>query len=123
MPKILIVDDSKATRIAIRRIVESLGFDADEAENGRAALDHCLAAGPPDCVLLDLNMPVLDGISCLRAMRKHERLKDCVVVVCSTNNTLPQIREAVAAGANEYVMKPFTVEILTEKLRQAGILK
>ena len=123
MKRILIVEDSKVVRLAIRRIVESLGFTVDEAADGQQALDHCRSAGPPDALLLDIIMPVMDGMSCLRALRQDEQLKRCVVIMCSTKNSLAELQEAVAAGANEYIMKPFTEEILTDKLRQVGILE
>lgn len=122
MRRILIVDDSRVMRLAIRRIVESLGFAADEAADGQQALEHCRAAGPPDAVILDVIMPVMDGLSCLRAMRQDPQLKDCVVIVCTTRTEPDEIAAAVAAGSNEYIMKPFTEEILADKLRQVGLV-
>ena len=123
MRTILVVDDSRAIRSAIRRIVEGLDFACAEAENGQVALDYCRSSPLPDCILLDLVMPEMDGLTCLREMRKDTQLQDCVVVVCSTQNSMESLAEAVASGANEFIMKPFTPEILSEKLRQVGVLE
>ena len=122
MRKILIVDDSKVIRLAIRAIVESLGFVVDEAADGQQALDYCRSAGLPDALILDILMPGMDGMTCLRTMRQDEQLKGCVVIMCSTKNSLPELEAAVAAGANEYIMKPFSREIIEDKLRQVGLL-
>jgi len=123
MRRILIVDDSRVMRLVMRRIVESLGFEVDEAEDGQQALERLRAAGPPDAVILDIVMPVLDGLSCLRAMRQDPLLSACPVIVCTTKAEPEEIEAAVAAGANEYVMKPFTDEILADKLRQVGLIE
>ena len=123
MRKLLIVDDSRFVRLAVRRIVESLGFAADEAENGQRALEYCTQFGPPDGIILDVMMPVMDGLSFLRAMRLNPQLQQCPVVVCTTKSAMGEIQDALAAGANEYVMKPFTEEILAGKLRQVGLLQ
>lgn len=122
MKKLLVVDDSRFIRLAVRRIVESLGFAVDEAENGQQALEYLEKSGPPDGILLDLMMPVMDGLSFLRAIRQDPRFQQITVVVCTTKSAMPEIQAAVEAGANEYIMKPFTDEILADKLRQAGIL-
>ena len=122
MQKLLIVDDSRFVRLAVRRIVEALGFAADEAENGQQALEYCTKLGPPDGIILDVMMPVMDGLSFLRAMRQEQRFQQCPVVVCTTKTAMGEIQDAMAAGANEYVMKPFTEEILADKLRQVGLL-
>ena len=121
MQTILIVDDSRAIRAAIRRIVEGLGLVAEEAENGSVALERCRTGPLPDCILLDLVMPGMDGMTCLRELRQDPQLKDCVVVVCSTQNSMESLAEAVAGGADEFIMKPFTPEILREKLQQVGV--
>ena len=123
MQRILIVDDSKVIRLAIRRIVESLGFAAAEAGDGREAMDYCRTSGPPDAIILDIIMPVMDGLSFLRAAREDQQLKGCTVIVCSTKNSMAELQEAVACGANEYIMKPFTQDILEDKFRQVGLLK
>jgi two-component system chemotaxis response regulator CheY len=123
MRRILIVDDSKFIRLVTRRIVESLGFHCDEAEDGQKALQYCDANGPPDAIILDVVMPVMDGMEFLRAFRQTPQSKNCIVVMCTTRNDPDEIQAAVAAGANEYIMKPFTDDILAEKLRDVGILQ
>ena len=122
MRKLLIVDDSRFIRLAVRRIVESLGFAADEVENGQQALDYLQKSGPPDGILLDVMMPVMDGLTFLRAVRQDPRFQQLIIVVCTTRSAMEEIQAAVEAGANEYIMKPFTDEILADKLRQVGIL-
>jgi two-component system chemotaxis response regulator CheY len=121
MKRILIVDDSRTIRLVLRRMLESRGFAVDDAENGAEALDRCRAVEPPDGLLLDINMPVMDGIACLRAIRQDVALRACRVVMCSTQVDMEQIAAAVAAGADEYLMKPFTEDILFDKLRQVGL--
>jgi two-component system chemotaxis response regulator CheY len=122
MRKILIVDDSRFIRSVTRRIIEPLGFDVAEAEDGQQALLHCRAAGPPDGILLDIVMPVMDGLEFLRAFRQLPGTAACVVIMCTTKNEPAEIESAIGAGANEYIMKPFTDDILSDKLRQVGLL-
>jgi two-component system chemotaxis response regulator CheY len=121
MTRCLIVDDSPTVRRVIRRIVTNLGFDAVEAEEGRAALAACRDR-LPDLVVLDWNMPEMDGISFLRALRRLPDGQRPVVIFCTTVNDLPHIEEALDAGANEYIMKPFDEDILKHKLGQTGLL-
>ena len=117
----LIVDDSKVIRLVARRILEGLHFDIDEAADGRLALEACTRK-MPDAILLDWNMPVMNGIDFLRALRKMVGGDNPVVVFCTTENDLRHIQEAIAAGANEYIMKPFDSEIIEAKFTQAGLL-
>jgi len=119
MKTCLIVDDSRVIRKVSRHILETLGFTVDEAENGRAALDACEAA-MPDVVLLDWNMPVMTGIEFLVQLRKRPGGDLPKVVFCTTENDVAHIREAIEAGADEYVMKPFDHETLQIKLQLVG---
>jgi two-component system chemotaxis response regulator CheY len=119
MKTCLIVDDSRVIRKVSRHILETLGFTVDEAENGRAALDACEAA-MPDVVLLDWNMPVMTGIEFLVQLRKRPGGDRPKVVFCTTENDVAHIREAIEAGADEYVMKPFDHETLQIKLQLVG---
>ncbi len=116
----LVVDDSRVVRKAARRILEGFGFAVREAEDGARALDACREA-LPDLVLLDWNMPVLDGIGFLRAARAEYGPDRPVVMLCTTENTQERILTALEAGAQEYVMKPFDAEILGGKLAQLGL--
>ncbi len=123
MKRILIVDDSRTVRSVIRQMLESRGFLVDEAENGRKAIDRCRDTGPPEGVILDVNMPEMDGLTCLREIRRDPAFASCRIVMCSTRVEFEQVAEAVAAGADEYIMKPFTEDILVDKLRQLGLLE
>jgi two-component system chemotaxis response regulator CheY len=118
----LVVDDSRVVRKAARRVLESFGFAVREAEDGAQALAACREA-VPDFVLLDWNMPVLDGLGFLRAARAEHGADRPVVMLCTTENTQERILEALEAGAQEYVMKPFDAEILGGKLEQLGLLQ
>ena len=117
----LVVDDSRVVRKAARRIVETLGFTVREAEDGAQALAACREA-MPRVVLLDWNMPVMDGISFLRAARAEFGPDRPVVVLCTTEAALERIVEALDAGAQEYIMKPFDAALLQDKFVQAGLL-
>lgn len=117
----LVVDDSRVVRKVARRILEANGFRVEEAEDGALALAACRRA-MPGAVLLDWNMPVMDGIEFLRAARKEFGPDKPVVVFCTTESSLDRISEALDAGAQEYVMKPFDEEIIVGKFVQAGLL-
>jgi two-component system, chemotaxis family, chemotaxis protein CheY len=121
MKTCLIVDDSRVVRQVARRILEELSFEVNEAVDGKRALDFCLRS-MPDAVLLDWNMPVMTGIEFLRELRSAPGGTAPVVVFCTTENDLEHIEEAIDAGANEYIMKPFDSEILGAKLAQVGLL-
>lgn len=116
----LVVDDSAVVRKLARRILEKHGFAVREAEDGAKALDACRAA-MPRAVLLDRNMPVLDGIGFLKALRAEFGPDDPVVLMCTTEAAMERILEGLEAGAQEYVMKPFDETILLDKLSQVGL--
>jgi two-component system chemotaxis response regulator CheY len=117
----LVVDDSRVVRKVARRILEGQGFAVTEAENGSAALDSCRKA-LPDCVLLDWNMPVMNGIEFLKALRAEFGPERPPVVFCTTETEMAFVEQAILAGAQEYIMKPFDEEILTGKFTQIGLL-
>lgn len=117
----LIVDDSKVIRMVAKKILTELTFSTAEAEDGQAALNYC-KSNMPDAVLLDWNMPIMNGIEFLREMRKLPGGDKPVVVFCTTENDIEHIQEAITAGANEYIMKPFDSEILQAKFSQVGLL-
>ncbi|MEM7398521.1 MAG: response regulator [Pseudomonadota bacterium] len=121
MKHCLVVDDSAVVRAVARRILESLSFSTSEAENGRDALDQCRTS-MPDAVLLDWNMPEMDGIAFLVALRKEVGGQDPKVIFCTTENDEEHITRAISAGANEYTMKPFDREIIETKLKDVGLL-
>ena len=117
----LVVDDSRVVRKVARRILESNGFEVTEAADGQKAQDAC-REHLPDCVLLDWNMPVIDGITFLRNLRSEFGPDKPPVVFCTTENDMTHIEQAIEAGAQEYIMKPFDEDILTGKFAQVGLL-
>ncbi len=120
-PTCLVVDDSRVVRKVARRILESNGFNVHEAADGQIALDACRQE-MPDCVLLDWNMPVMDGMEFLRALRKEFGPDNPPVVFCTTENDMGHIEAAISNGAQEYIMKPFDEDILMGKFAQVGLL-
>lgn len=120
MKTCLIVDDSRVIRKVSRHILETLGFRVDEAEDGRQGLERCEAA-MPDVILLDWNMPVMSGIEFITKLRQRDNGDRPKVVFCTTENDVAHIREAISAGADEYVMKPFDHETLQIKLQLVGM--
>ncbi|PHK94947.1 two-component system response regulator [Pseudoroseomonas rhizosphaerae] len=117
----LVVDDSRVVRKAARRILERHGFEVREAEDGRKALDACRES-LPRLVMLDWNMPVMDGLEFLRAARAEFGPDEPLIMLCTTESEFDRIVTALAAGAQEYIMKPFDDEIVTGKLVQLGLL-
>ncbi len=121
MKSCLVVDNSKVVRMVARRILEKLEFEIDEAADGQIALDACKAK-MPDGILLDWNMPVMNGIEFLRELRAMPGGDAPIVVFCTTENDLSHIQEAIMTGANEYIMKPFDSDIIETKFQQVGLL-
>ncbi|HTB43272.1 MAG TPA: response regulator [Acetobacteraceae bacterium] len=117
----LVVDDSRVVRKVARRILEAHGFVVSEAGDGKEALDACRVS-MPDCVLLDWNMPVMDGMEFLKAVRAEFGPTNPPVVFCTTENDMSRIVEAIENGAQEYIMKPFDEDILLGKFAQVGLL-
>ncbi|MEZ0169673.1 PleD family two-component system response regulator [Microvirga sp. TS319] len=117
----LIVDDSRTIRKVSREILASLSFEVAEAENGEAGLAAC-EERMPDVILLDWNMPVMDGYSFLKALRMHPGGTTPRVVFCTTENDMDHITRALEAGADEYIMKPFDKAILEAKFQELGLI-
>ena len=117
----LVVDDSRVVRRIARRILEDCGFEVREAEDGRLALEACRNA-LPQAILLDWNMPVMNGIEFLQALRREFGPDDPPVLFCTTENDITFIEQAIAHGAQEFIMKPFDREILIGKFEQVGLL-
>jgi two-component system chemotaxis response regulator CheY len=111
----LLVDDSTLVRKIARKIFSRLGFETDEAENGQIALEKCRSR-MPDVVLLDWNMPVMDGLEFLKSLRHTEGGREPAVILCTTETDVDHIQRALANGANEYLMKPFDQDSLVAKL-------
>jgi two-component system chemotaxis response regulator CheY len=117
----LVVDDSRVIRRVAAKIVQDLGFDVEEAEDGRKALNAC-ALRMPDVLVIDSEMPDLGGIATVEALRKMPGGEKVVVVYCATENEPAFIRQALAAGGNEYIMKPFDSEIVRSKFLLLDLL-
>ena len=117
----LVVDDSRVVRKVARRILEDLGFAVAEAADGAEGLAWVRTA-MPDAILLDWNMPVMNGLEFLRRLRQEPGGTAPKVIFCSVENDLDRIREALSAGADEYIMKPFDGDIVASKLAMAGVL-
>jgi len=116
----IVVDDSRAMRSILRRNLEGRGFEVVEASNGREALDRLGLMRIPDLALVDWNMPEMNGIDFIAAVRSDPSYDRMRVVMVTTETETEQVRRALSAGANEYVMKPFSSEILSDKLALLG---
>jgi two-component system chemotaxis response regulator CheY len=121
MKQCLIVDDSRVLRKIARKILEELKFGIDEAEDGATALDVCRRS-MPDAILLDWNLPTMSGIEFLRALRREPSGTKPVVVFCTTEHDITHITEAIGAGANEYLVKPYDRDIIEAKFAEVGLL-
>ena len=121
MKTCLVVDDSSVIRKVARRILEGLNFTIVEAEDGQQAIDEC-KRNMPDAVLLDWNMPVMDGFEFLIELRRLPGGDEPKVVFCTTENDVAHIARALHAGANEYIMKPFDKDIVTAKFQEVGLI-
>jgi len=121
--KAIIVDDSRAMRSLLRKLLREIGFDVvAEAENGQEGLAQLERCEWVDLVLLDWNMPVMDGFELLCEIRKREHWSDTRVMLVTTETEACQILRALDAGADEYLIKPFVKEALREKLNVMGLL-
>lgn len=117
----LIVDDSKIVRKVTRKIFEALGYNIAEAEDGSQALEQCKQSFP-DLIMLDWHMPVMTGIEFLVELRQLPDGNKPIVIFCTTETEFSRIQQAIIAGANEYVMKPFDEDIIKGKLQQLGLM-
>jgi two-component system chemotaxis response regulator CheY len=117
----LVVDDSRVIRKVARRIIEEMGFEVAEAGDGVEALAWCRSS-MPDAILLDWNMPAMNGIDFLRQLRRERGGGEPVVVFCTVENDPAHIRQALDCGASEYIMKPFDSDIVQSKFAMASLL-
>ncbi len=119
----ILIDDSRAMRLILRRIVGQIGFDAVEAEDGQAAIDLLNSMEkPPELALIDWNMPNMNGLEFVTAVRKEPKYREMTLVMVTTESEQSQIVRALAAGAHEYVIKPFTAGAMIEKLALLGLV-
>ena len=117
----LVVDDSRAMRTILGKIVTSLGFEVITAVHGKDALEQLTAGARPQLMLLDWNMPEMNGYELLQRVRSDPAYAAAKIIMVSTETEMTQVQNALAAGANEYVMKPFTSEVIYEKLCLLGL--
>ncbi len=118
----LIIDDSKVARMSVKKILEELGFETEEAENGEEALEKLKESEEFEVAMVDWNMPVMNGYEFIQAVRSDNRYADLQLIMVTTENESSQVIKAISAGANEYVMKPFTDEMITEKIEMLGLI-
>ena len=119
----LIVDDSKTIRLILRKYLGKIGFDVVEATDGLDGMARLLDMSQADLVLVDWNMPNMSGVDFVRAARAIRQYDNLPLVMVTTNTEVNHIAVALQAGANEYIMKPFTQDVIREKLALLGLLK
>jgi two-component system chemotaxis response regulator CheY len=120
----LIIDDSRPIRRIESDILKELGFETTDASNGKEGLERLAAAEAlPDVVLVDWNMPEMDGLQFITAVRSDERYTGMPVLMVTTETETDRMLRALSAGADEYLMKPFQKEGLVDKLRLVGVVK
>jgi two-component system chemotaxis response regulator CheY len=123
--KMLIVDDSKAMRNYLQGLAAELSFQTEEAEDGRAGLQKLIRNDPRDpfaVALVDWEMPVMNGLELVRTVRRNRDFSDLKLMMVTTGNALEQVAVALEAGADDYLMKPVTRELLAEKLQILGVV-
>ncbi len=119
--KALVIDDSRAMRLILAGTLRQLGYEVIDAGNGAEALGRIRQHGKPDLALVDWNMPVMSGYEFIQAVRADPSLDAMPLVMVTTETEIGQMEAALKAGANEYVMKPFTREALRDKLQILGL--
>jgi two-component system, chemotaxis family, chemotaxis protein CheY len=117
----LIIDDSRVARTVIRGVLREMGIEVSEAGDGREGFDALQTLPDVDLVLVDWNMPVMDGLEFITAVRAQRAYDDVKIVMVTTETESEQVSRAMNAGANEYVMKPFTKDVLVAKLSMLKI--
>ena len=117
----LVVDDSKAMRRIIQQTLKELGFDVVQAANGQEGLSTLAVDSAFDLAMVDWNMPELNGFEFLQKVRENPAYNDIKILMCTTETEFDQMLKALDAGANEYLMKPFTKEGLLDKLALIGV--
>jgi len=119
----MVVDDSRAMRHMLGKMLKALGFEVSEAGNGREGVERLKDLGVLDLALVDWNMPEMNGYDFVCAVRADHAYDSMRVMMVTTETEMEQVAKALAAGANEYVMKPFTPAVLTEKLSLLGVIQ
>ena len=117
----LVIDDYKAMRLILGRMLRELGLEVTEANNGSEGLERLADGLSPSLILVDWNMPEMTGIEFVEAVRRDPYESPAKVIMVTTETEVPQMQRALASGADEYVMKPFTREAILEKLQLVGL--
>ena len=118
----LVIDDSKAIRLILGKMLREMGFEIFEAGHGRQALERLKEVGKVEICLVDWNMPEMNGFEFVSAVRTDPGYNDMLLMMVTTETEMSQVIKALEAGANEYVMKPFTKDIIREKLTLLGVV-
>jgi two-component system chemotaxis response regulator CheY len=118
----LVIDDSRAMRRIVSSILEGIGFEVRDAGNGREGLDVLNEGWVPDLATVDWNMPVMDGLQFVAAVRSNPAWRSMTLMMVTSESEHTQIVRALAAGAHEYVIKPFTADAIRDKLALLGLL-
>ena len=119
--KALVVDDSTATRFILSKMLREIGFEVVQAAHGGEALERLSGNADVVLALVDWNMPEMNGFELVQAVRREERYNEIKIMMVTTETEMQQVVRAMEAGANEYIMKPFTKDIVIDKLRLLGI--
>ena len=122
MFKAMVVDDSRAVRLILSRILRGIGYEVCEASDGREALTKLAGGEAVSLILVDWNMPNLDGLGFVRSLRSDPSKAAVKVMMVTTETEMDRMVTALEAGANEYVMKPFTADVISDKLRLLGAM-
>lgn len=124
MSKAMVIDDSKTIRLILSRTLSQLGYDVEQAANGKEGLATLEGAGKAiGLILVDWNMPEMNGLDFVKCVRADRRWDGIKLMMVTTETQVEQMLAAMEAGANEYVMKPFTKEVIEDKLRLIGALQ
>jgi two-component system, chemotaxis family, chemotaxis protein CheY len=118
----LVVDDSRTIRTILRRYLQKLDFEVFDAADGKLALERLEEVGPVEVALVDWNMPHMNGFEFIQAVRADKQYEDVQIVMVTTETEIEQMTKALEAGANEYIMKPFSQEVIGDKLSMMGLL-
>jgi len=123
MMRALVIDDSRAMRMILTRILKEVGFDVIEAGHGKEALERLAGIQPPELLMVDWNMPIMDGLALIKAVRADRAYDVARIMMVTTESERARVAEALGAGANDYMMKPFTREAVLEKLARLGLMR
>jgi two-component system chemotaxis response regulator CheY len=124
MSKAMVVDDSRTIRIILTKMLSELGFEVCPAGDGKEALEVVeREKGEFSAIMADWNMPEMNGLELVKRLRSDQRLASVPIMMITTETETRQVMAALEAGANEYVMKPFSRDIIADKLRLLGVLE